>query len=58
MKGGVQQKFSLIASFLGAHFYQDVLGGYLNRIGTVKYSHNWPAKGSQPGNPGNSVKRK
>lgn len=27
------------------------MGGYLNRIGTVKYSHNWPVKGSPPGNP-------
>lgn len=27
------------------------MGVYLNRIGTVKYSHNWPVKGSPPGNP-------
>lgn len=41
------------AAFLvGAHFYWVVTGGYLNRIGTVKYSHNGPVKGSRPGNPG------
>lgn len=27
------------------------MGGFLNRIGTVKYSRNWPLKGSPPGNP-------
>lgn len=27
------------------------MGGYLKRIGTVKYSHSWPAKGSPPRNP-------
>lgn len=39
------------ASFLEAHFYWVVTGGYLNRTGTVKNSHNWLLKGSQPGSP-------
>lgn len=67
-KGGVQKSFSFIASaskalwwwwwvvsghlFLAAHFYWAETDGYLNRIGTVKCSHNWPVKGSRPGNPG------
>lgn len=34
-----------------ARLYWAVMDGYLKRIGTVKYSHSWPARGSAPGNP-------
>lgn len=39
-------------SFLQALFYWAGTGGHLNRIQTVKCSHNRLVKGSRPGNPG------